>query len=139
MRPRLLKSRTPEFRKFLAAIVARRSADSAGVDSSVVKIIDDVRKRGDRSLLDLTAKFDGVKLSLASLRVTPAERQSALNRIPHNDRDALELAARRIHDFHRRTLEKSFSYRDGLGMRLGQIVTALDMRGRLKLRAWAEG
>ena len=125
MRPRVLKSRTPEFRKFLAAMVARRGGDSAGVDSSVVKIIDDVRKRGDRSLLDLTAKFDGVKLSLASLRVTPAERQSALNRIPHNDRDALELAARRIADFHRRTMVEPFIYRDKSAMRLGQMVTPI--------------
>src|SRR5208337_3838591 len=82
MRPRVLKSRTPEFRKFLAAILARRGGDSAGVDRAVSKIIADVRKRGDRALIELTAKFDHVKLTPATLRVTPAERHSAINRIP---------------------------------------------------------
>jgi histidinol dehydrogenase len=125
MRPRVLKSGTPEFKKFLAAIIARRGGDSAGLDNDVAKIIDDVRKRGDRSLLDLTAQFDGVKLTPATLRVTAAERQSALNRISQEDRDALELAARRITDFHRRTMEKPFVYRDRAGMRLGQMVTPI--------------
>ena len=122
MRPRVLKSQTPEFRKFLAAILARRGADSAGVDRAVSKIIADVRKRGDRALIDLTAKFDGVKLTAATIRVTPAQRRSALKRIGAEDRRALELAARRIADFHRRTMERSFIYRDKSGMRLGQMV-----------------
>jgi histidinol dehydrogenase len=129
MRPRVLKSGTPEFKKFLAAIIARRGGDGAGLDNAVTKIIDDVRKRGDRSLLDLTAQFDGVKLTPATLRVTAAERQSALNRISHEDRDALEFAARRIADFHRRTMEKPFVYRDRTGMRLGQMVTPIHRVG----------
>jgi histidinol dehydrogenase len=123
MKPRVLKSQTPEFRKFLAAILARRGGDdSAGVDQAVAKIIVDVRERGDRALIDLTSKFDGVKLTAATLRVTAAERHSAINRIPDEDRRALELAAERIAEFHRRTMEKSFIYRDKSGMRLGQMV-----------------
>ncbi|HXN13659.1 MAG TPA: histidinol dehydrogenase, partial [Candidatus Acidoferrales bacterium] len=122
MRPRVLKSQTPEFGKFLAAILARRGGDSTGIDQAVSKIIADVRKRGDRALVELTAKFDGVKLTPATLRVTPGERHSAINRIPAGDRQALELAAERIAEFHRRTMEKSFIYRDKSGMRLGQMV-----------------
>ena len=129
MRPRVLKSRTPEFKKFLAAILARRGIDDAGVDSAVSKIIADVRKRGDRALIELTARFDRVKLTSTTLRVTPAERQSAINRIPADDRRALELAAERIADFHRRTMEKSFIYRDKSGMRLGQMVQPMHRVG----------
>src|ERR1039458_1155590 len=99
MRPRILKSQTTEFRKFLGAILARRGADGAGIDRAVSKIIADVRKRGDRALIDLTAKFDGVKLTTATIRVTPAQRRSAINRIGVEDRHALELAAGRIADF----------------------------------------
>jgi histidinol dehydrogenase len=125
MRPRILKSRTPEFRKFLATILARRGGDSDAIDSNVAKIIEHVRKRGDRALVELTAKFDRVKLTTSTLRVTSAERRTALAHLPRDDRRALELAARRIADFHRRTMEKSFSYRDRAGMRLGQLVNPL--------------
>jgi histidinol dehydrogenase len=125
MRPRVLNSRTPEFKKFLAAIRARRGGDDAALDATVAKIISQVRKRGDGALIELTARFDRVKLTAATLSVTPAERRSALEGISAGDRRALELAARRIADFHRRTMEKSFSYRDRIGMRLGQIVQPL--------------
>jgi histidinol dehydrogenase len=122
MRPRVLKSHTPEFRKFLAALLERRGGDSAEIDRAVSNIIAGVRERGDRALIDLTAKFDRVKLTAHSLRVTPAERRSALNHIPSDDRRALQLAAERIAAFHRRTIETAFIYRDKSGMRLGQMV-----------------
>ena len=54
MKPRVLKSQTPEFKKFLDAILARRGGDSAGIDRAVSKIIADVRKRGDRALIEFT-------------------------------------------------------------------------------------
>src|SRR5262249_32749723 len=41
----------------------------------------------------------------------------------------LELAARRISDFHSRNLDKSFEYRDKLGIRLGQIIRPLERVG----------
>src|SRR5216683_472091 len=122
MRPRVLNSRTPEFKKFLAATLARRGGDTDAIDSAVAEIIAAVRKRGDRALIELTKKFDRVQLTAATLRVTSAESRSALNSISRDDRSALELAARRIADFHRRTMEKSFIYRDRVGMRLGQMV-----------------
>jgi histidinol dehydrogenase len=125
MRPRVLKSRTPEFKKFLAAILARRGGDNDALDRAVAKIIAEVRKRGDRALIDFTKRFDRVKLTRATIRVTPAERRSAMSHISGDDRRALELAARRIEDFHRRTMEKSFIYRDRVGMRLGQMVQPL--------------
>src|SRR5208283_3254580 len=109
MRPRVLKSQTPEFRKFLAAILARRGADSASVDRAVSKIIADVRKRGDRALIDLTAKFDGVKLTRATIRVTPAQRRSALKRTGAEDRRTLELASRPSTAFPRRRMKRAFT------------------------------
>jgi histidinol dehydrogenase len=122
MRPRVLKSRTPEFKKFLASILTRRGGNTDAIDGAVAKIITAVRKRGDRALIEFTKKFDRVKLTAATLRVTSAECRSALNSISRDDRAALELAARRITDFHQRTMEKSFIYRDRVGMRLGQMV-----------------
>jgi len=47
MKPRVLKSGTPEFRRFLEAIIARRGGGSR-VDAAVSDIIADVRKRGER-------------------------------------------------------------------------------------------
>jgi histidinol dehydrogenase len=125
---RLLRSGTSEFERFLAALLDRQPSAN-GADATVAAIIGQVRRRGDRALIDLTARFDGVRLSADKLRVTPNELSTALKTMDSRDRRALELAARRIRDFHRRTLEHPFSYRDASGMRLGQLVRPLERVG----------
>jgi len=126
---KILSARGAEFRRFLAALLARRGGGGRALERAVARIVADVRRRGDRALLELTAKFDRVKLSPARLRVRPAELEAARRALAPAERRALELAARRIRDFHRRTLDASFSYHDGLGMRLGQIVRPLERVG----------
>lgn len=125
MKVRILKTRSAEFRRFLDAILARRGGGDANVDETVVKIIADVRKRGDAALIDYTRRFDRVELTSKTLRVTPAEMKSALDEIASAERAALKTAARRITDYHRRTVERPFMYRDSLGIRLGQMVRPL--------------
>ena len=131
MKPRVLKSGTPEFKRFLEAIMARRGGDddASRVDVAVSAIIADVRKRGDAALVDYTEKFDRVKLTPKTLPVSAKELRDALAQLPKADRRALELAARRIAAFHKKTIEKPFSYTDSLGMRLGQMVRPLDRVG----------
>jgi histidinol dehydrogenase len=119
---RLLESGTPALAQFLHLLARRRGHGNGVVDDAVAKIISQVRRGGDRALLSLTRRFDGVTLALERIRVDPKEIQSARAALPSAERRALELAARRIADFHRRTLERRFSFRDGLGMRLGQLV-----------------
>ncbi|HVN26844.1 MAG TPA: histidinol dehydrogenase [Candidatus Binataceae bacterium] len=131
MKPRILESRTAEFRQFLDSIIARRGGDedSSRVDAIVAGIIAQVRKRGDDALIDYTEKFDRVKLTPKALRVSAKDLRHALARLPKDERRALELAAKRIAAFHKRTVEKPFSYTDSLGMRLGQLVRPLDRVG----------
>src|SRR5580698_2153825 len=126
---RLLDSSSKDFDRFLKALAQRRGDNGGSVDREVVEIIDAVRRRGDRALVELTRKFDGVTIATKALRVSAVELAAAYDALPHEDRRALELAAKRITEFHRRTLEKSFSYRDRYGMRLGQMVRPLERVG----------
>ncbi len=126
---RLLRSGTPEFERFLKTLRDRRRSDGGKIDAAVAAIIGQVRRRGDRALIELTARFDGVRLTAGKLRVAPDEMRAALDELDRDERRALELAARRIRAFHRHTLESSFSYRDASGMRLGQLVRPLERVG----------
>jgi histidinol dehydrogenase len=125
----ILNSHSAAFRRFLDAMLKRRGSDGAGIDATVTKIIAAVRRRGDRALIEFGARFDGVKLTPGRLRVRPAEIEAARRALTPAERGALELAARRIREFHRRTLSTSFNYRDASGMRLGQTVRPLTRVG----------
>ncbi len=70
--------------------------------SAVREIIEAVRARGDAALMELTERFDGVRLS--SLAVPRSEIERAAADIGDEVRSALEIAARRIRDHHEQQL-----------------------------------
>jgi histidinol dehydrogenase len=118
-------SGTPAFKQWLKDLLEHRSALGDGVEGAVASIVQAVRDRGDQALLELTERYDHATLTQKKLRVSPAEISRALASLASDERKALETAARRIREFHRHTVEKSFTYKDQFGMRLGQVVQPL--------------
>ena len=105
----------------------------AAIESRVAEIIADVRARGDAALLELTARFDGVQAAtMAEMEIGADELRAAFETITPAQRHALQAAAERVRDYHRRQLDassRSWQYRDRDGTRLGQKVTPLDRVG----------
>ncbi len=105
----------------------------AAIEQRVAAILADVRARGDAALLDYSARFDGVHAAaVAELEIGVAELRAALDQITPAQRDALQAAAGRVRDYHRRQLDacgRSWQYRDADGTLLGQKVTPLDRVG----------
>jgi histidinol dehydrogenase len=63
------------------------------------------------------------------MEVKRSEIDQAMAKVPVKDLQTLHLAAKRIAAFHRRQLEKSWQYRDPLGILLGQRITPLERVG----------
>lgn len=126
---RMLSTRDADFARAFAGIRQRGADATAAAEPRVRPIVEAVRRRGDGALIELTRRFDGVKLAPSQLRVSAAEMRQALHSVPADAVRALRLAARRITEFHRRQLPRSWSYRDKLGFQLGQQVVALDRVG----------
>src|SRR6266481_8603205 len=120
---RLLTAGTRPCARFIDELMARRGAAGGTADRAAAAIIAAVGRGGDRALAALTRRFDGV--APKKLQVTAAELAAARDALAPAERRALELAARRIAQFHRKTLAASFKYRDAVGMQLGQIVRPL--------------
>jgi histidinol dehydrogenase len=129
MKIRLVKTTDAGFRPLIGRILARRGTRDSAVERRVAEIIAAVQKQGDRALLRYTERFDHVRLNRATLEVKPAEIERALAKVARKDLATLRLAARRIAAFHRRQLQKSWEYRDPLGLRLGQRITPLERVG----------
>jgi histidinol dehydrogenase len=121
-----LDSSSPDFDASLARLTAFDAAQDETVDVAVAAIIADVRARGDAALLDYTARFDRVRApSVAALELSSTELESAFTTLAAREREALELAARRIRAFHERQRAESWSFTESDGTRLGQRVTPL--------------
>jgi histidinol dehydrogenase len=126
---RLVKTSDRGFEALLKRIMARRGNREDAVERRVAEIVAAVQKQGDRALLRYTRLFDRLRLTAAALEVKPAEIERATARVAPKDLATLGFAAKRIAAFHRRQLQKSWQYRDPLGMVLGQRVTPLERVG----------
>lgn len=125
MRIRLVKTTDGAFKPLLKRILARRGIREDNVERRVSEILTAVQKQGDRALLRYTRLFDRLRLTAATMEVKPAEIERATAQVPRKDLATLRLAAKRIAAFHRRQLQKSWQYRDPLGIVLGQRITPL--------------
>lgn len=94
----------------------------------VNEIIQAVRVEGDQALCAFTARFDGVELEPADLRVSKDEVRSAYREVDARFLETIRLARDRILAFHRRQLPRSW-FDTGEGAWLGQLVRPLDRVG----------
>ena len=130
---RRLETAAPGFDDALQRLLHWSAETDAAIEERVAAIVADVRARGDAAVLDYTARFDRVQAaSMAGLEIGAAELRAALAQITPAQRAALEAAADRVRDYHRRQLDacgRSWQYRDADGTLLGQKVTPLDRVG----------
>jgi histidinol dehydrogenase len=112
----------------LAALEVRGGAALDAVLPAVRRIVNDVRKQGDRALLRYAAKFDGLK-DAASLRITPDEMAAAWKAIDPALREALSIAAEQIRAFAVSQLPASWCEQPIAGLTTGQLVRPLGSVG----------
>ncbi len=117
-----------ETAKILAALEQRGGAALDGILPAVRRIVNDVRRRGDRALLGYAKQFDGLP-GPEALRVSPEEMAEAWKSIDPALRGALSDAAAQIRTFAKRQLPKSWSASPVPGLTTGQVVRPLDEVG----------
>ena len=114
-----------DFRAFLAA---RRDSEQ-DVSTAVREIVADVRRRGDKALIELTLRFDGTDLERTGLVVSREEIDEAPSRIPAETMKALQLAHARITAHHEKQKPADHVYQDDLGVTLGTRWTPIEAVG----------
>ena len=127
--PHRLASDAPDFETRFRALLAMKREDAPEVDADVAAIIADVRARGDRAVIELTAKFDRLELTPATLAFTAAEIDAACAAVPVEEARALDLAAERIRAYHARQLPGDAQWTDAAGATLGWRWTAVSAAG----------
>ena len=125
-----LSSSEKNFKNQLKSILHVDSASNDEIIKVVNAIVDEVKNNGDKALLEFTNKLDGVNVkSVKELEITQHELDDSLNKILPSQKIALEKAALRVADYHRRQITNSWDYRDEKGSLFGQKVTPIDRVG----------
>src|SRR5450631_2035424 len=127
--PKRLKTGSRGFEEAFAAFLAEKREVSADVDAVVATILADVKARGDAALTELSRKLDRIDLDAVGMRVSPEEVRRAKAACSSDTLDALNFAAERIAEHHRRQLPVNERYMDELGVELGWRWTAVESAG----------
>ncbi len=98
----------------------------ADAETVARRILDDVRKRGDRALFAYARKFDGVDIRAEGFAVKPAEVREAYRRVGRESVAAVHTAARNIRLIARRQLPVAWKAESSLGVRISQVVRPLE-------------
>lgn len=83
---------------------ARPVMEAASLEKKVRKVLDAVRRKGDRALRRYTREFDGVRLK--KFQAGPREFAAADNKLPEELKAAIQLAKFNISRFHQTQLDK---------------------------------
>ncbi len=126
----LLTTLDPDFGKRFTRLVNARRETDRDVAGQVASILGDVKRSGDKALIELTQRYDGYALTQdADWAISKEQMEEAYRGLDTGLRDALELAATRIRAYHEAQLPEDRDYTDDAGVRLGAIWRAVDAAG----------
>lgn len=121
---------TRETKQDLLEQLLKRSPNQYGVfEERVKEILETVKKNGDSAILDYTERFDGVRLTPETLRVTREEIDRAYEEVDPSLLAVIRKSLVNIRSYHEK--QKKYSWFDSTenGTILGQKITPLQTVG----------
>jgi histidinol dehydrogenase len=122
---KIIRIKKGNLEKKLKGLRGETPLSDGRVELSVKKIVESVRKNGDRALFEYTKRFDKVELSPKTVRVSEKEFQNAEAQVSDEIKSDLALAAERIKDYHEKKLPQEKMFIDSLGNELGWVLRPL--------------
>jgi histidinol dehydrogenase len=126
---RILKVDDPGFKQAIEGFKERASMDDEAIESSVKEVINNVRHKGDRALLNYTEQFDGVCLGNRDLAVDRSELKDAYRSISSEGINVIKFAIDKITAYHSRQRKNTWIQPGPDGGMLGQMITPLKRVG----------
>ena len=110
--------------KDVGRLLARKAARFTEAEAVVKPILDAVRKRGDRALLEYARQFD--RLERKSVRVPETDLLAAQRGLEPVFAYAVTTASANIRAYAQRQMPREWTTQVASGLRLGQLVRPLD-------------
>jgi histidinol dehydrogenase len=113
----------------LSGLRRSSSLSDPELESSTKKIVDDVKRNGDKALFKYTKRFDKLDLTKRTVKVKAREIERAESLVSKELRADLINAAKRIREFHKHKLPVENIYKDKLGNELGWLIRPIERAG----------
>ena len=119
---KVLDSTKKNFNFYFDSIIKRRKNRTKNISSIVRKIIDDVKKNGDKALLKYEKRYN----SNSSIIPNPKKIKKAIAKLDPKVKRAIDVAAERIFKWHSLQKVKNINFTDKLGNNLKYRYLPID-------------
>jgi len=126
---KILNTKNTTFKKKLNLILGSKRSQSNDCQKIVKKIINDIKKNGDKSLISYTKKFDKIKITSSQIQLDEKYISKKIKLLDNKIKKSVDFAFDRITRFHKKQIFKGFKYKDNLGNQLGYKISPLDKVG----------
>tara|TARA_B110000971_G_scaffold118546_1_gene121442 strand:- start:32 stop:1327 length:1296 start_codon:yes stop_codon:yes gene_type:complete len=125
----ILSTKNKNFQNEFKKVLNSKRQQSEINRSVVLKIIKDVQKNGDQSLIKYSKKFDKISLNKKNIQLSNKEIISIIKKLDPKIKKAINLAYARVKSFHLKQVNNSFKFKDKYGNQLAYKYTPLNKVG----------
>lgn len=127
---RRLDTQHSDFESDFSALLDWESREDPNIVTRVQQILDSIREEGDDALVRFTRELDERDIREASaLTITRESMVKAWDRLAPSERETLQIAANRIHNYHEQQIPQDSEYTDEFGNTLGSRTTPISRIG----------
>ena len=126
---KFLNANQKNFLKKLNIVLNVRKLQQKNQSSKVKKILYDVRKAGDKAVIKYEKKFSKIKLSPKNIKFSEKEIKMISKKIDKNLKNSIDIAFKRIKQFHSKQKFSSFRYKDKYNNELSYKFTPIEKVG----------
>ena len=126
---RIFKYKTKKSLKSLELFLNKRKTIQKNKTSTVIKIINNVRKNGDKAVLNYEKKFSKIKTNSSKIYFSVKELNVISKKIDKKIKQAIDQAYNRIKKFHSKQKFLSFKLKDKYKNELSYKYTAIEKVG----------
>ena len=126
---RTLKLSEDTKKELLGNLLNRNPGSYTEYEDKVNKIINDIRKDGDKALFDYTEQFDKCSLSAQTVKITGEEIEDAYKALDPEFIEVMKKSAANIREFHEKQKRNTWIDTKEDGSILGQRILPIEISG----------
>ena len=115
--------------KTLEIFLNKRKSTQKNIASSVFKIIQDVKRNGDKAVLKYEKKYSNIKTNSNKIFFSNKEINQIAKKTDNKIKKAIDLAYNRIKKFHSKQKVSNFKYKDKYNNELSYKYSSIDKVG----------
>ena len=126
---KIIKLKSSDIKIQINKIRRRQEKDLNVIEKKVDNILREVRLRGDKSLFELSRKFDNFELTKKNIRIDQAQINNSSMLLSSDIKSSIKKSIKRVKNYQKKKLPKSHRYKDEFGNILGWNVNPINRIG----------